>query len=71
MTLAAHVNAGFSIVDTPLATIRGADNHGVSDDGPVIDLTGNDPVLPEKCKKTSSKICLMIAITVAMTGVVG
>jgi hypothetical protein len=41
----ARVNTGLSIVNTPLNTTKGVNNHGISDDAPIIDLTGNDPLL--------------------------
>ena len=48
LVLAARVNAGLSVVDKPLDTTRGVDDHGTYDDAPVLDLTVNDLFLPKK-----------------------
>ena len=67
LTLTACVHACLSVVGTSLATTRGMDNDGVSDDAPVIDLTGSDPFLSGNHKKGSNKKWLMAITTVAMT----
>jgi hypothetical protein len=46
--LAARANSGLNVVDTPLVTTRGVNSHGINDDAPVINLTRDYPLLPEK-----------------------
>ena len=41
LALAACVNAGLSEVDAHLDTTRGVDEHGIHDDAPMTDLTGD------------------------------
>ena len=55
LALTARANDGLSVVNTSLATTRGVDKHGVSDDVPVFDLTGYDPLLLEKTKNRVKK----------------
>jgi hypothetical protein len=49
--LAARANSGLNVVDTPLVTTRGVNSHGINDDAPVINLTRDYPLLPEKMYK--------------------
>ena len=55
LALAAHANAGLSVVDTPLATTRGLDNPGVSNDAPVIDLIENHSLLSRGVHRTANQ----------------
>ena len=56
MALAARVNAGLSVANTPLSTTRIVNNHGVSDHAPIIDLTGDDLLLPRGVYRSKQEL---------------